>query len=364
MCLGQFGVAVEPAGMYKEEEEEEMLRTGLVADSRYLQHETPPGHPERPDRLRVLLDMIEARERKGLVRLDPRVAKREEIIRVHKPTHYDLVAETAGASHFAFDADTYTSPGSFDAALLSAGGLLAIVEAIMAGDIDNGFGLVRPPGHHAEWNRAMGFCLFNNVAIAARLLLEEHGIERILIVDWDVHHGNGTQRTFYTDPRVLYVSTHQYPFYPGTGDVGEVGSGDGLGFTVNIPLRAGGGDREYIAAFRQIIAPICRQFDPRFVLVSAGFDAHMLDPLANMNVTDEGFASMARILLDVAGEHANGRFAAVLEGGYDLDALRRSVDRVLEEMGKESPAGELPTAASDIDVISRVEAVQRQYWNL
>ncbi|MFH1754628.1 MAG: histone deacetylase, partial [Candidatus Latescibacterota bacterium] len=230
-------------------------------------------------------------------------------------SHYDLIARTAGVSSFALDADTFLSAKSFDTARLSAGGFLAVVEAVMDGRIDNGFAMVRPPGHHAECDRAMGFCLFNNVAIAAAMLLEKYKLERVLILDWDVHHGNGTQRSFYDDPRVMYISLHQYPYYPGTGGADDTGSGDGKGYTVNIPFPGGCGDREYLAAFHSVILPICAQFEPQFVLISAGFDAHAQDPMANMNVTENGFAAMARSLQIVADHHAHGRCAAVLEGG-------------------------------------------------
>ncbi len=341
-----------------------MARTGLVIDSRYLEHRTPPGHPERPERLQALIEMLETYSREGIRRFDARAATREEILRVHDASYFDFLAEAAGKRDFAFDADTFISTGSFEAALLSAGGFLSIVEAIMNDEADNGFGLVRPPGHHAETDRAMGFCLFNNVAVAAHFLLEEYDVERILIVDWDVHHGNGTQWSFYADPRVLYISTHHYPFYPGTGSAEQVGMDRGLGFTVNIPLHGGGGDAEYLAAFSQIIAPISKQFDPRFILVSAGFDAHSRDPLGGMKVTEEGYATMARILLDIAEEHAGGRLAAVLEGGYALEPLQNCVKAVLEEMGKKK-AGEIESlSAPDAGIFTGVLGVQKKYWDL
>ena len=234
----------------------------------------------------------------------------------------------------------------------------------MAGDTDNGFAMVRPPGHHAEADRAMGFCLFNNVAIAARCLCRRHGLDRVLVMDWDVHHGNGTQHIFAEDPNVLYVSTHQYPFYPGTGRVEEVGAGKGEGFTLNVPLPAGCGDGEYLDAFIRVIDPVCRQFEPQFVLVSAGFDAHLRDPLASMMVSEEGFACLARVLLRVAADHADGRFAAVLEGGYDLDGLRRSVARVLDEMRGERLGEALPATAAECPVVPRVAEVHDRYWNV
>jgi acetoin utilization deacetylase AcuC-like enzyme len=210
----------------------------------------------------------------------------------------------------------------------------------------------------------MGFCLFNNVAIAARSLCDRHGLDRVLIVDWDVHHGNGTQHSFADDRRVLYVSTHQYPLYPGTGRVDEVGVGEGKGFTLNVPLPAGCGDGEFLDAFVRLIDPVCRQFEPQFVLVSAGFDAHLRDPLAGMRVSEEGFACLARVLLRIAAEHAGGRLAAVLEGGYDLDGLCGSVARVLDEMQGESLAEPLPVTAGDCPAVPRVVEVHGRYWDL
>lgn len=340
-----------------------MLRTGVVLDSRYQDHYTGRNHPERPERIVALLARCETYQRPGLKRFAPRPAQPQEICLVHDSTHLDRVAATAGKSYFAFDADTPVSAQSYDTALLAVGGLLTLLEAIMTGDIDNGFALVRPPGHHAERNRAMGFCLFNTAAIGAQYLRKRFGLQRVLIMDWDVHHGNGTQHSFYDDPGVLYVSTHQYPYYPGTGAAEEVGRGAGEGYTVNLPIPAGWGDVEYQELFQCVIDPICRQFDPQFVIVSAGFDAHVRDPLGGMEVTEEGFGSMARVLLRIARDHAHGRCAAVLEGGYDLEGLQRSVIRVLDEMGGDMLTSPLP-AFTPRGLLPRVRAVQRQYWEL
>jgi len=341
-----------------------MQKTGLVADPRYLDHVAPDYHPERPERLKILIDMADHLDRKGIVRLAPRRAQKDEILLVHDRSHYDLIEKTAGIQEFAIDADTFLSAKSFDTALLSAGGFLTVVEAVMEGKVDNGFALVRPPGHHAERNRAMGFCLFNNVAVAAAVLLEKYKLERVLIMDWDLHHGNGTQRIFYDDPRVLYVSLHQYPFYPGTGAADETGSGAGAGFTVNIPLPGGCGDREYLAAFRTIVDPICTQFGPQFVLISAGFDAHKMDPLGGMNVTLAGFTEMARSMLAAAHDHAGGRAAAVLEGGYSLEALSSCVESVLGVMSEEDFARKHAPAGRDTDILSGVRRIQGRYWDL
>src|SRR5262245_37091874 len=303
--------------------------TGIVLDPRMLAHDPGFGHPERPDRLRVLLDRFG--EAGDLVHLGARAATEEEIARVHAPELLMLAAATARRPRTLLDADTATSPGSYDAARLAAGAVLTLCEAILAGEVANGFALVRPPGHHAERDRAMGFCLFNNVAIAAAWL-RRHGVGRVAIVDWDLHHGNGTQHVFEHDPDVLYVSTHQYPYYPGTGAAEEVGRGAGAGRTLNLPFPAGFGDAEYAHAFSEVVLPILRQFAPDFVLVSAGFDADHRDPLGGMAVTPAGFTAMARACVDLAGECAGGRIAAVLEGGYDLDAIGEGVDVTLAAM--------------------------------
>ncbi len=338
-----------------------MLRTGIVLDSRYQNHFTGRNHPERPARIGALLNLVETYQRAGLKRFEPRLATPQEIALIHEPSHIDRVAATAQQERFAFDADTSVSAQSYDTALLATGGLLTLLEAVMTREIDNGFALVRPPGHHAERNRAMGFCLFNSAAIGAQYLKEKFGLKRVLVMDWDIHHGNGTQHSFYDDPSVLYVSTHQYPYYPGTGAAEEAGRGPGEGYTVNLPLPAGYGDEEYLELFQTVIEPICRQFEPEFVLISAGFDAHARDPLGGMVVTAEGFGLMARLLLRVARDHAQGRCAAILEGGYDLEGLQSSTRRVLDEMNGEALDVSLP-AFNIHGLLPRVWDVQQRYW--
>ena len=340
-----------------------MLRTGIVVDARYQEHYTSRNHPERAARIDTLLSLAQEYQRPGMKRFAPRPATPAEVALIHDPAHIGRVAATAEKPAFAFDADTPVSAQSYATALLATGGLLTLLEAIMTRDVDNGFALVRPPGHHAERNRAMGFCLFNSVAIGAQYLREQFGLKRIVVMDWDVHHGNGTQHSFYNDPGVLYVSTHQYPYYPGTGAAEETGRGQGEGYTVNLPIPAGWGDAEYQELFQEVIDPICRQFDPEFVLISAGFDAHVRDPLGGMHVTEEGFGSMARVLLRLARDHAQGRCAAILEGGYDLEGLQQSVRRVLDEMSGET----LTTALPQLEprgLLLQVREVQRQYWEL
>jgi acetoin utilization deacetylase AcuC-like enzyme len=337
--------------------------TAVALDSRMLAHDPGFGHPERPDRLRVLIDRLG--DAPAYARLAPRLATEDEIAMVHTAAHVELAAATASRAHVALDPDTVTSPGSYQAARLAAGALLTVCEAVLAGEVRNGFALVRPPGHHAERDRAMGFCLFNNVALAATWL-RAHGVRRVAIVDWDLHHGNGTQHLFEDDPDVLYVSTHQYPYYPGTGAADEVGRGAGAGRTLNLPFPAGFGDAEYAHAFRQLVMPVCRQFAPEFVLVSAGFDADHRDPLGGMAVTPGGFRAMARACVVLAEECAQGRIAAVLEGGYDLGGIVEGVETTLDALrGAEDvprPASGDPRRADP--VLARVRRAHAPYWSL
>ncbi|HYC23952.1 MAG TPA: histone deacetylase [Candidatus Bathyarchaeia archaeon] len=338
------------------------MPTALTIDSRFRDHDPGPGHPERPDRIAVLLDLVEHWRGARLERIAARHAEESELRRVHTETLVDRVRATTGRARHHLDADTPTSADSFATALLAAGGVCELVDAVAGGAAQNGFALVRPPGHHATRDTAMGFCLFNNVAIAAERLRHEHHLERVAIVDWDVHHGNGTQDIFLGDPGVLYVSTHQSPFYPGTGAVGEVGVGDGEGFTINLPFSPGVGDAGYLLAFEEIVRPILRQFAPEFVLVSAGFDCHHRDPLGGMAVTEEGFAGMTQILLDVARETAGGRLVAVLEGGYDLDAIRESTEAVLGELTHErAPRVVAETRTPGFE---KAKQLFRKYWQL
>ncbi len=306
--------------------------TGLLADALYLAHENPAGHVERPERMRVLLEFAaELRRDPRVVSIDPRAATREELEAVHSPEHVARVAATAGRAHTMLDSDTFTSPRSDEVARAAAGGCVALVEAIADGRLANGIALVRPPGHHAERDRAMGFCLYNNAVVAAAAL-RARGLSRVAIVDWDVHHGNGTQEIFEEDASVFFASLHQYPFDPGTGAAHETGRGAGRGCTLNVPMTAGDGDDEWLAALGERVLPALRAFAPEFLLVSAGFDAHVRDPLGGMRLTESGFASMTRALLQCAAECCSGRFAAILEGGYDPSALRESVRAVALEL--------------------------------
>ena len=340
------------------------MRTAIVVDRRYEAHDPGPGHPESPQRIRAIADLLASYRRDGLVDVAPRAATADDIALNHGAAHIERVEATAGRPFFAFDADTPTSARSYETALLATGGYLEILDAIMSGTVENGFAFVRPPGHHAEADRAMGFCLFNSVAIGARHLRARHGIDRVLIVDWDVHHGNGTQRSFYDDPSVLYVSTHQFPFYPGTGAATEVGAGEGAGRTVNIPFPAGCGDDEFVAGFTRVVEPIAAQFQPQFVLISAGFDAHRRDPLAGMQMTEAGYTALTRVLMRVANTHAGGRVAAILEGGYDLRALGASTAAVLDELGGRATDDAIATPRPHAGVLTPAVAAHRRYWDL
>ena len=341
-----------------------MARSAVVIDPEYLKHDPGRAHPERPQRIKVLLDLA-AELGPDFARIEPRAASREEIEMCHAPEYIDLVRSTSETNHYALDGDTVTSRDSFGVGLLAVGGFLRLLDAIAAGEADNGFALVRPPGHHALPDRAMGFCLFNTVAIGAQHLRRRYGAERVLIMDWDVHHGNGTQEVFYRDPSVLYMSTHQYPYYPGTGAAGEVGAGEGEGFTVNVPLPAGCGDEEYLRVFREIILPIADRYKPEWVLVSAGFDPHRRDPLGEMNVTGTGFAAIADMLVRLAETHAGGRLALLLEGGYDLQALKNSVATVLRSLRDRQPGDASASGGSAIEPLVRhILRVQEKYWPL
>ncbi|CAI8022927.1 Probable deacetylase AF_0130, partial [Geodia barretti] len=248
----------------------------------------------------------------------------EQICYAHVQEHIDRIKWHCEDS-IPLDYDTPTSPASYDIARLSTGGVLRIADAVMASSVSNAFALVRPPGHHATPNRSMGFCLFNNVAIAARYLQREHGVGRVAIIDWDVHHGNGTQDIFYDDPSVFFFSAHQVPLYPGTGMANETGTGDAVGTTLNIPMRPGSEPSDYIEAFQNTLKPALLDFSPDFLIISAGFDAHCLDPLAAINMTADGFASLTDILCEIAAETCEGRLISALEGGYDLKGLSESV---------------------------------------
>ena len=305
-----------------------MGKTGLVYDSRYLEHDMGMGHPESPNRLRAIMQQLEQSGTMAqLTRIEPRMAEDEWITQVHTAAYLASLKQHAPASgRVSLDPDTSMSPGSLTAAYLAAGGALAGIDAMMTKQVEHVFCAVRPPGHHAEANRAMGFCLLNNVAIAARYAQKRHGLSRVLIVDWDVHHGNGTQHSFEDDPSVLFFSTHQFPHYPGTGRESEHGRGAGEGYTINVPMEAGEGNDEYRAVFHKVLVPAAERFKPELVIISAGFDAHKDDPLASMGLTESGYSELTRIVAGIAKQYAQGRILSSLEGGYNLTALAASVD--------------------------------------
>jgi acetoin utilization deacetylase AcuC-like enzyme len=315
--------------------------------------------------------MLEEKEMKGILEMvKPRAATRGELELVHTPKYVDLIASTAGKPHYRLDMDTSTCAKSYEAALFAVGGLLELIKTVMEGKLHNGFALVRPPGHHAERDRAMGFCLFNNVAIGAQYAIQNFSLQKVLIVDWDVHHGNGTQNAFYEDPRVLYFSTHRYgSFYPGTGGATEVGKGKGEGFNVNVPLSTGGSDSEYGIIFDKILRPIALEYQPQLILVSAGFDIHHDDPLGGMEVTEKGFARMTQILMEIAEATAQGKLAITLEGGYDVSGQSRSVKAVLKELAQASPLEKADLIEKEKANYPRIERfilqlkeIQGRYW--
>ena len=319
------------------------MSTGYVYDPIFLEHDLR-GHPENRERLRQIMEALEGHGvLRDMVQVPAVPVSLERLQRVHSPAYVEQVRRISERGGGSLDPDTYVSRRSYEAALAAAGGLVALTEAVLAGELENGFALVRPPGHHAERDEGMGFCLFNNVAVAALATLEEQGLERVLIVDFDVHHGNATQNTFYRDPRVLYFSTHQYPYYPGTGHWREIGEGPGQGYTVNVPLSAGVGDEGYEAIFDELLFPLAERYQPELILVSAGYDAHWNDPLAGMLLSVSGYAHLARTLVALAQEVCGGRLVFTLEGGYHLQVLREGVlntclallgrDQVVDSLG-------------------------------
>jgi len=308
----------------------EDMRTSLVYDPIYLEHNTG-NHPENPQRVAAIISHLEeSGVKRKFILLPPRPASVEELEMVHDPDYISRIKSVAERGGDWLDPDTVMSPKSYKAALYAAGGLLIAVEAVMKEEVNSSFALVRPPGHHATRNQAMGFCIFNNVAIAAKFALANFNIGRVLIVDFDVHHGNGTQEAFYNNSKVLYFSTHQYPFYPGTGWVDEVGSGEGEGYTVNFPMAAGWGDEEYLRAFNEILIPVARRFQPQLILVSAGFDPHWADTIAMMQVSITGFAQMVTVLNNLASELCRKRLVFTLEGGYNLQVVASAVRATLD----------------------------------
>lgn len=298
----------------------------LYTSPRFAEHATPPGHPERPERAETFDAIATEFARQGGALQAPRPATREELARVHTAAYLDRIAATAGRAAM-LDPDTFTSPESHEIALLAAGAAIDAARNAWQTGVP-ALALVRPPGHHAEAERAMGFCLYNNIAAAAAALRAD-GVTRVAIVDIDVHHGNGTQAIFYADPAVLFVSSHQYPYYPGTGAASETGTGPGEGYTLNVPMAAGSGDTEFEAAYGTTIIPALERFHPEVLLISAGFDAHELDPLGGLRLTTSGYTGLLARLDDVASRVCGRRIALVTEGGYHLAALRECLESAI-----------------------------------
>ncbi len=321
------------------------------------------SHPEQPARIVAIERELEARSWLGFERVSSPEVERAVLRTVHTESHIELVARASaragigGAVHL--DVDTVVSHGSFAAALHGAGGAVALVDRLLGGSAPTGFSVHRPPGHHAEPGQAMGFCLFNNAAVAGRHALDAHGLERVMIVDWDVHHGNGTNDIFHRESQVLFCSIHQSPLYPGTGAASDVGSGDGRGFTVNLPVAPGSGDGVFRSLIDHVVVPLAGLYRPQLMLISAGFDAHQEDPLADCGVTDAGFAAMARSLRDVCAE-LGVPVGAVLEGGYALDALARTVAGTMEALG--GGVGAIDPGVGVADVSARALERLGEFW--
>jgi acetoin utilization deacetylase AcuC-like enzyme len=340
----------------------------LIHSDRFAEHQTPPGHPERPERAEVMDAVADRWRLRGAEIVAPRAATVEQLARVHDRGYLRRISETAGQA-MQLDPDTYTSPESHEIALLAAGAAIDAVERVMGGSHRAAVAMVRPPGHHAERDRAMGFCLYNNVAVAAAHARAQ-GAAKVAIVDYDVHHGNGTQHIFEADRQVLYISTHQFPYYPGTGAATELGREAGLGFTVNVPLEVGASDEDFQIVFEKVVTPVLRQFEPDLIIASAGVDAHERDPLGGLRLSTAAFAAMTLELRAVADECCRGRIVSVTEGGYDLEALAASLDAIIDAHA--TPALSTPVSwpksgrAADrgAATLATVRRAHAAYWQL
>ncbi len=348
-----------------------MLRVGLVYEPVFLKHDTGV-HPENAGRLEAILEVLgDYGMNDRLIKIDPVPATKEQLVLFHTSAYIDRIEVFGAKGGGNLDGDTVMSRNSYQAAVMAAGGVITAVDVVMQGRVDNAFALVRPPGHHAEKARAMGFCLFNNVAVAALYAKKQYGLERILILDWDVHHGNGTQAAFAEDPEVLYFSTHQQGVFPGSGWVSDTGRGAGAGYTVNVPLARGTGDSGFYYLFTRLFAPVARQFNPELVMISAGFDAHHADPLAGLELTVNGYAQMAEIVKKVAEDTCGGKIVMALEGGYALGTVGYAAAAVLNVFGefgvKIDEPGMTPrnviTPHTRISVDEAIK-VQSRYWKL
>ncbi len=334
----------------------------LLWDDAMVEHDPGPGHPERGQRLEAVRDALEAAAVPGTAWATPKPCRARLLERVHAPGYVDRLDELRGKTA-RLDGDTAVSPGSVAAARLAAGAAVDAVTAVVTGAARRAFALVRPPGHHAEFDHAMGFCLFNNIAVAAAHARHELGCDRVLIVDWDVHHGNGTQHAFFDHADILFFSTHQSPFWPGTGDAHEIGADAGIGFTMNVPLPAGCDDGAYRAVFDELLVPVADEFQPDVILVSAGFDADARDPIGGMAMTTAGFGALCGVVCDLADRHCEGRLVLVLEGGYDLDALAEGARTCVEVMSGATPPDVPAVPGRAAQAIEQVRAVHRGFWS-
>jgi len=342
------------------------MKTGVIFDKRFALHETGPDHIENPLRIIALHEVITDRLKSGITLIEPRAATEEELAYIHLPSYISFLKETAGKGYFQFDEDTIAGPHTYEIARLAVGAGLVAVDLILEGKIENAFALVRPPGHHAESSKPMGFCFFNNIAITAEYLRRKKSIKKILIVDWDLHHGNGTQKAFYSTNEVLYISLHQSPLFPGTGSASEVGEKEAAGYNLNLPLRPGKTDADYLYLFQNLIQPVTDLFQPEFVLVSAGFDLLKEDPLGRMELTAEGCGDITQTLIEIARKWASGRLILFLEGGYNLKGLQNGVAEVILRLngGKTKKLQEISCSPGLKEEIQPILKIFEQYWRL
>lgn len=340
------------------------MTTAYVSDPRYIEHDFP-GHVEHAGRIQAVWEQLDQQNIiRQLQRLPAASVSDEQILSVHSGGLLQRLNDVSQQDRMVrIDQDTYALPISLEIARLAAGGVIAAVDAVLTGTADNAMAIVRPPGHHATPERSMGFCLLNNIAIAARHALERHDINRVLIIDYDVHHGNGTQDIFYDDASVMFVSLHQSPYYPGTGYLEEIGAGAGRGFTLNFPIAAGHGDGSYQELFERAVEPAARRFDPELILISAGFDAHWVDPLASMRLSLRGYDWLARRCIDLAAQLCGGKIVFVMEGGYDLPALahgwRNIASALLGKDALSDPYGDAPSARGRATITPLIEKARQ-----
>ena len=354
-----------------------MKKTAIFRDDVFKKHDPGFDHVECPERVATLFAALDELTDKHLF-LEPSFlpASEDIILLNHSLEHIQDVKATSGKIYSVLDESTFTSSKSYEAAVFAVGAVVKGVELLVTGEIDNGFALVRPPGHHAEKDKSMRFCLFNNIAIAAHHAIENLGLERVLIIDWDVHHGNGTQHSFYDSDKVLFVSIHQSPLYPGTGNITDIGTGSGKGYTLNIPLPGGQGDIEYANIFNSLVKRVVYQYRPEMILVSAGFDAYHGDATSSMRVTHHGFGYMTRALMEWADALCNGRILITLEGGYDLNGLKEGVFTVLSQLADkklemsfstsidEEMGHKLETEKTPHPAIERVRDEAKKHWDM